>query len=203
MSHQLKLNCPICNYPKLTNLSRHPTTAHGISGKQRKALLLRARFSVLSTQPDQPKPSIPEADFMPAQFGNSLPKSSLLTEQHKLPNPAPDENEHELIPCPYDSRISYERISGTNVPLMDYNIFKLHHPFSTLVAGPRGAGKSEFVKQLLFLERFIMTNPPEKIVWFYGRHQPDLFCSLAQEIPCIEFYEGLLTNIEVMFDRSK
>ena len=29
------------------------------------------------------------------------------------------------------------------------------------------------------------------------------FCSLAQEIPCIEFYEGLPTNIEVMFYRSK
>ena len=72
-----------------------------------------------------------------------------------------------------------------------------------LVAGPRGAGKSEFVKQLLSLKRFIMTDPPERTVWFYGRHQPDLFCSLTQEIPCIEFYEGLPTNIEVMFDRSK
>ena len=48
-----------------------------------------------------------------------------------------------------------------------------------------------------------MTNPPERIVWFYGRHQPDLFCSLAKEMPCIEFNEGLPTNIEVMFDRSK
>ena len=86
---------------------------------------------------------------------------------------------------------------------MDYDIFKLHHPFSMLVAGPRGAGKSEFVKQLLSLKRFIMTNPPERIVWFYGRHHPDLFCSLTQEIPFIEFYEGLPTNIEVMFDRSK
>ena len=48
-----------------------------------------------------------------------------------------------------------------------------------LVAGPRGAGKSEFVKQLLSSKRFIMTNPPERIVcnWFYGRHQPDLFCA--------------------------
>ena len=65
--------------------------------------------------------------------------------------------------------------------------------------------KSEFVKQLLSLKRFIMTNPPERIVWFYGRHQPDLFCSLTcfEEIPSIELYEGLLTNIEVMFDRSK
>ena len=72
-----------------------------------------------------------------------------------------------------------------------------------LVAGPRGAGKSEFVKQLLSLKRYIVTNPPERIVSFYGRHQPDLFCSLAQEIPCIEFNEGRPTNIELMFDRSK
>ena len=105
-------------------------------------------------------------------------------------NPTSNENEDELIPCPYDSRINYERVWGTNVPVMDYDIFKLHHPFSMLVAGPRGAGKSEFVKQLLSLKRFIMTNTPERIAWFYGRHQPDLFRSLTQEIPCIEFYEG-------------
>ena len=137
------------------------------------------------------------------QFGNSLPKTSSLTEQTKLPNPTSDQTEDDLIPCPYDSRISYERLWGTNVPVMDYDIFKLHHPFSMLVAGPQGAGKSEFVKQLLSLKCFVITNPPERIVWFYGRHQPDLFCYLAQKIPCIEFYEGLPMNIEVMFDRSK
>ena len=208
MSHQLKLNCPICNYPKLTNLSCHLTTVHGISSKERKALLLRARFSVSSTQPDHHQPSIPAAISTPTQFGNSLPKTSPLPEQKKLPNPVPpnstsDQTEDNLIPCPYGSRISYERIWGTNVPVMDYDIFKLHHPFSMLVAGPRDAGKSEFVKQFLALKHFIITKPPERIVWFYGRHQPDLFCSLAQEIPCIDFYEGLPTNIEVMFDRSK
>ena len=197
MFYQRKLNCPICEFPRLTNLSRHLTTVHDISGKERKCLLAKARFSVLSTQ-----------QSTPTQFGNSLPKTSPLPEQKKLPNPTPtnstsDENEDQLIPCPYDSRISYERIWGTNVPVMDYDIFKLHHPFSMLVAGPRGAEKSEFVKQLLALKRFIMTDPPERIVWFYGRHQPDLFCFLTQEIPCIEFYEGLPTNIEVMFDRSK
>ena len=69
-----------------------------------------------------------------------------------------------------------------------------------IVAGPQGAGKSVFVKQLLSLKHYIMTNPPERIVWFYSIHQPDLFCSLAQEI---EFYEGLPINIKVMFDRSK
>ena len=99
----------------------------------------------------------------------SLPKTSPLPEQKKLPNLVPsdstsDENEDELIPCPYDSCISYERIWGINIPAMDYHIFKLHHPFSMLVAGPRGAGKSEFVKQLLSLKCFTMTNSPDRIV---------------------------------------
>ena len=76
---------------------------------------------------------------------------------------------------------SVVRVWGANVPVMDYATFKLHHPFSMLVAGPRGAGKGEFVKQLLSLKRYIMTNPPESIVWFYGRHQPDLFCSSTQK----------------------
>ena len=208
MSHQLKLNCPVCNYPRLSNLSDQLTKVNGINGQERKCLLAKMHFVILSTQPDQPQPSIPQSDSTPAQFGNSLPKTSLLPEQKKLPNPVrsnptSDENETELISCPHDSRTSYERIWGTNVPVMDYDIFKLHHPFSMLVAGPRGAGKTEFVKQLLSLKCYIMTNPPERILWFYGRHQPDLFHSLAQEIPCIEFYEGLSVNIEVMFDSSK
>ena len=190
--------CPICKHPRVVNLSDHLIRSHNVSGKERKTLLRRARFMSMSCK--NGAPSICSAT---THFGNSLPKTSSLPEQRQLPNPTSNENEDELIPCPYDSRINYERVWGTNVPVMDYDIFKLHHPFSMLVAGPRGAGKSEFVKQLLSLKRFIMTNPPERIVWLYGRHQPDLFRSLTQEIPYIEFYEGLPTNIEVMFDRSK
>ena len=77
ISQQRKLKCPICNYPKLTDLSRHVTTVHGISDKERKALLLRARFLPSSTQQDRPQPSIPSADSALTQFGNSLPKTSL------------------------------------------------------------------------------------------------------------------------------
>ena len=190
--------CRICKHPRVVNLSDHLIRSHNVSGKERKALLRRARFMSMSCKNGEP--SICSAT---THFGNSLRKTSSLPEQRQLPNPTSNENKDELIPCPYDSRINYERVWGTNVPVMDYDIFKLHHPFSMLVAGPRGAGKSEFVKQLLSLKRFIMTNPPERIVWLYGRHQPDLFRSLTQEIPCIEFYEGLPTNIEVMFDRSK
>ena len=144
------MNCPICNYPKLTNLSHHLTTVngingqerkallltvHGINGPERKALLLRACFSVFSRQTDHPQPSIPEAIYTLTQSGNSFLKTS-LTEQRKLPNLTSDQTEDNLIPCPYDSRISYERIWGNSNPVMDYDIFKLHHPFSMLVPGP-------------------------------------------------------------------
>ena len=105
MPHQLKLNCPICNYPRPTNLRDHLTKVHGINGQERKCLLAKAHFAVLSTEPDQPHPSIPQSDSTPAQFSNSLPKTSSLPEQRKLPNPVPfkstsDENEDELILCP-------------------------------------------------------------------------------------------------------
>ena len=96
---------------------------------------------------EHPQPSICSAT---TQFGKSVPKTASLPEQRKLSNPVPsnstsDENEDELIPCPYDSRISYQRVWGTNAPVMDYDIFKWRHPSSMLAAGPRGAGKSEFV----------------------------------------------------------
>ena len=124
MSHQLKLNCPICNYPRFTHLSRHLTKVHGINGKERKALLLRARFSVLSMQPDHPQSYIQVADSPLAQFGNSLPETSSVPEQKKVPYPvlfisSSDENVDNLIPFPYDTRISYEKAWGTNVPVMD------------------------------------------------------------------------------------
>ena len=195
--------CPVCNHPKLFNLIDHLNKVHGINGQERKCWLSKAPYSTISSHTVHAHSSVPRSNSTPAQFGNSLPKTSSLSEQRQLPNPTSDQTEDDLIPCPYDSRISYERIWGTNVPVVDYDIFRLHHPFSMLVAGPRGAGKSEFVKQLLSLKCYIMTDPAERIVWFYGRHQPDLFCSLTEEIPSIEFYEGLPTNIEVMFDRSK
>ena len=118
--------CPVCEHPRVVNLSNHLICSHNISGKEKKALLQRARFSVLSRQPEQPHLSVTQSDFTPRQCGYTVPETSSLPEQRLLPNPTSDENEDELIPCPYDSRISYERVWGTNVAVMDYDIFKLH-----------------------------------------------------------------------------
>ena len=117
MSHQLKLNCPICNYPRLTNLSRHLRTVGGINGQERKYLLAKAHFSVLSSQPERPHP---QSDSTPGQCRYTVPETTSLPEQTQLPNTTSDKNEDKLIPCLYDCRISYERVRGTNVPVMDY-----------------------------------------------------------------------------------
>ena len=115
MPQQGKLDCPIYNHPRLTNLSDHLVRSHNISGKEKKALLRRARFLVLSRRPEQPHPSVPRLDSTPGRYGYTVPETSSLPEHRQLPNPTPlnstsDENEDELILCPYDSRISYERV---------------------------------------------------------------------------------------------
>ena len=161
--------CPVCNHPKLFNLSDHLTKVRGINGQERKHWLSKAPYSTISSHAVRAHASIPQSDSTPEQCRYTVPKISPLPEQRELSNPIPfnstsDENEDELISCPYDSRISHERLRGTNVPVMEHDIFKLHHPFSMLVGGPRGAGKSEFVKQLLSLKHYIMMNPPERIV---------------------------------------
>ena len=171
MSQKYPKMCPVCNHPKLFNLGDHLNKVLGINGQERKYWPSKAPYSTISSHAVHAHSSVPQSYSTPAQFGNSLPKTSSLPEQKKLPNTIPsnstsDENEGELTPCPYDSRIIYERIWGTNVPVMDYDIFKLHHPSSMLVAGPQGAGKSEFVKQLLSLKRFIMTNLQRELFGF-------------------------------------
>ena len=74
MPHQLKLNCPICNYPRHTNLNCHLTTVHGINVQERKCLLDKAHFAVLSMKPDQPQPSISQLDSTPPHFSKVFQK---------------------------------------------------------------------------------------------------------------------------------
>ena len=67
---------PICNYPTLTDLNCHLTTVDGINVQERKCLLAKAHFAVLSMKPDQPQPSIPiYMDSTPPHFCNSFPET--------------------------------------------------------------------------------------------------------------------------------
>ncbi|GFY49144.1 uncharacterized protein TNIN_469841 [Trichonephila inaurata madagascariensis] len=59
---------------------------------------------------------------------------------------------------------------------------KLVHPFTLILAGPSGSGKSQFVKKLI--ENKMIKPFPKKIVWCYGINQ-----TLYEEMPNISFHE--------------
>ena len=69
---------------------------------------------------------------------------------------------------------------------------KFQHPFTMIVTGPTGCGKTQWVKDLLGAD---MIEPaPQRIVFFYKRWQP-----LYDEMKClgpIEFYNELPPNLD-------
>ncbi len=71
----------------------------------------------------------------------------------------------------------------------------LQHPFTMMVTGPTGSGKTQWVQELL-LRKIIMIEPtPKKILWFYQRWQP-LYTSIKALISNVEFIQGLPLNIK-------
>jgi len=68
---------------------------------------------------------------------------------------------------------------------------KLIHPFTMIVAGPTGCGKSFFVRDLIQFRREMFSPVPDKIVWFYGIYQ-----SLYEQMPEVIFIDGLVGNYQ-------
>ena len=67
---------------------------------------------------------------------------------------------------------------------------RLVHPFTSIVAGPTGCGKTTFVVSLLRHSNTLVNSPPEKITWCYGEWQP-LYSTLSAIHPNLECVEGL------------
>ena len=64
------------------------------------------------------------------------------------------------------------------------------HPFTCIVAGPTGCGKTTFVARLLCYASSFIDPPPEKITWCYGQWQP-AYETLTRQVPQLSFEEGL------------
>jgi len=60
------------------------------------------------------------------------------------------------------------------------------HPFTAIVAGPTGCGKSVFTLKLISEAQNMTTPPPDKIMYCYRMYQP-----LFDQFPSVEFNEGL------------
>ena len=63
---------------------------------------------------------------------------------------------------------------------------RLQHPFTCVIAGPTGSGKTHFVMKLVTHARSMIDPPPKKVVWCYGEWQ-----QLYASVPGVEFVEGL------------
>lgn len=72
---------------------------------------------------------------------------------------------------------------------------KLQHPFTMVIAGPTGCGKSYFTRDLLKHRDELFSTVPDKIVWCYGIYQP-LYDTIQQDYPEVLFVEGLPTKYQ-------
>ena len=67
---------------------------------------------------------------------------------------------------------------------------RLVHPFTCIVAGPTGCGKTTFVSRILLHSTVLINLPPETLSWCYGEWQP-MYATLATTHNNINFVEGL------------
>ena len=67
------------------------------------------------------------------------------------------------------------------------------HPFTCIVAGPTGCGKTTFVARLLRNASAMIDPPPEHVTWYYGEWQA-AYKNL--DIPNMRMEEGLPTSFD-------
>ncbi|VDI78914.1 Hypothetical predicted protein [Mytilus galloprovincialis] len=81
-----------------------------------------------------------------------------------------------------------EMLSPSTLTLVDNVI--LCHPFTMMLAGPTGSGKTFWMKTLLERARRMIKPSPERIIWCYKRWQP-LFTEMQQTVKNIIFVQGI------------
>ena len=75
--------------------------------------------------------------------------------------------------------------------------FQFKHPFTCMVVGMTGSGKTVWVQSLLTQAYRMINLPPEKIVWCYTQWQPVYMEMLVTiKIPNIGFVKGIPTALE-------
>ncbi|KAK3739433.1 hypothetical protein QZH41_015587, partial [Actinostola sp. cb2023] len=73
--------------------------------------------------------------------------------------------------------------------------FQLRHPFTAIVAGMTGSGKTVWVQNLLQHASEVIQPPPQRIVWSYSQWQP-AYEQMQQTLPGIEFVKGIPHDLD-------
>ena len=73
--------------------------------------------------------------------------------------------------------------------------FQLAHPFTCMVAGMTGSGKTVWVQSLLQQTQTVINQPPGRIIWCYSQWQP-AYTQLLMMKPTMEFVKGIPESLE-------
>ena len=73
--------------------------------------------------------------------------------------------------------------------------FRFEHPFTSMIAGMTGSGKTAWVRSLLQQASETIYPPPERIVWCYSQWQP-AYTEMLVAMRHIEFVKGIPTALE-------
>ena len=72
--------------------------------------------------------------------------------------------------------------------------FRFEHPFTSMIAGMTGSGKTAWVRSLLQQASETIYPPPERIVWCYSQWQL-AYTEMLVAMPHIEFVKGIATAL--------
>lgn len=73
------------------------------------------------------------------------------------------------------------------------------HPFTCLVSGPTGSGKTMWVREFLKYKAVMMDIVPEEVIWYYGSWQ-SVYDELSETVT---FREGLPGSLDELGDDGK
>ena len=134
-----------------------------------------------------PPPPLREGYTPPLREGYTPPPP--LRERYTPPPPPPP---HQ----PYSQSNEEEPyyILKTNNPYTFYvpdgydpdHFMPLVHPFTSVISGPTGSGKSVFVRRFVHNIKHTMTPIPDRILWCYGEYQ-----TLYGTVDGVDFHQGL------------
>jgi hypothetical protein len=71
------------------------------------------------------------------------------------------------------------------------------HPFTSVISGPTGSGKSVFVRRFVHNIRHMMTPISDRILWCYGEYQ-----TIYGTVDGVDFQQGLL-DLDTLDPRDK
>ncbi len=167
-------SCSVCQrtFSRSDNLKRHVVSVHQTP--------LPLQLSPPQLPPPQLPPQLPPP---PPQLPSppQLPPPQLPTPQLPTPPWLPPH-----VPPTQPPHLEDDNLCLNETPMA------FMHPFTMIVSGPTGSGKTYFVKDML--EKNYISPTPTRIVWVYKRWQP-LYEDMRRTLP-IQFIQGIPANID-------